>query len=289
MRKLFLVTLISLLFFSLIFLIGNIKSVANQEGNALQKEYVPNEVLVKFKKDVLKYYNQEVINSIISVQGKIITYLGKEISPFVWDRADLSLRSFRLDPDLFHIKVPETIGTEQAIYILNQNPNVEYAEKNGIYHVFEKPTDPDYEEHQWALGESTIDADIDAPEAWDIFTGSSDIVVALIDSGANYNHDDLEANIWINEGEIPGNDIDDDNNGYKDDVHGYDFVSGDGDPMDDLGHGTHIAGIVGAEANNGEGIAGVNWNVKIMMLKIIKFNNEIKASDAIAAIVSRGV
>lgn len=279
MRKLFLIILASVLSLSLIFLFVNFKSVATQERNILQEDYVPNEVLVKFKKDVNRYFTQEAINS---VQGKIITYLGKEISTSAWDPSDLSLRSFRLDPDLFHIKVPEFIGTEQAIYLLNLNPNVEYAEKNGILHMFIEPNDPDFD-LQWGLDKGN-DADIDAPEAWDIFTGSTDIVVAVIDTGVDYLHIDLEENIWHNEDEIPGDDIDNDNNGYTDDIVGYDFVNDDNTPLDDNGHGTHVAGIIGAEGNNGEGIAGVNWSVKIMVLKALNEYGEIEAADAAHAI-----
>ena len=100
------------------------------------EEYVPNEVLVKFKEDVSKYLIQDAINS---VQGKIITYLGEEISTFQWDPDIRSFRSFLSDPYLLHIKVPETLGTEKAIDILSLNPSVEYAEKNGIFHLFSDP------------------------------------------------------------------------------------------------------------------------------------------------------
>ncbi len=279
MRRLLLASLVGVFSLSLIFLFVSSKSVSNQEGYVPQEEYVPNEVLVKFKKDVSKYSIQYTIDSVL---GKIITFRQKEISAFQWDPDLSSLRSFRLDPYLLHIKVPETIGTELAIYILSQNPDVKYAEKNFIGHPFAIYPNDDYFYRQWGLfnmGPSgsggTWHADINAPDAWNIFTGSSDIVVAVIDNGVDYEHEDLIDNIWINWAEYNGNeDEDDDENGYVDDVYGWDWYASpnggeDADPMPYTGsHGTHIAGIIGAKGNNDRGVAGVNWNVKIMALKI---------------------
>jgi subtilisin family serine protease len=130
----------------------------------------------------------------------------------------------------------------------------------------------------------TPDADIDAPEAWNLSTGSSNVVVAIIDSGIDYTHPDLVDNIWTNPGEIPGNSIDDDGNGYVDDVHGYDFFNLDGDPFDDNSHGTHVAGTIGAEGNNGIGVAGVNWDVTLMGLKFLGSGGTGPNSAAIAAV-----
>ncbi len=128
-------------------------------------------------------------------------------------------------------------------------------------------------------GNPVDDADIDAPEAWAIGTGSSELIVAVIDTGIYVDHPDLNANIWRNPGEIPGNGIDDDGNGYIDDVYGWDFFNDDntvydpdqrdryGDLNDD--HGTHCAGTIGAVGNNNMGVPGINWNVKIISLKFI--------------------
>lgn len=108
---------------------------------------------------------------------------------------------------------------------------------------------------------------IHLPEAWDLSTGSSSVVVGVIDSGIDYNHLDLAANIWTNPGEIAANGVDDDGNGYIDDIHGIDPYNGDSNPMDDLFHGTHVAGTIGAVGNNGIGVVGVSWNVKEIACK----------------------
>jgi subtilisin family serine protease len=131
-----------------------------------------------------------------------------------------------------------------------------------------------------------LDADIDAPEAWNLQTGSRNVVVAVLDSGIDYFHPDLAANIWTNPGEsgvLANNGIDDDQNGLTDDVHGYDFVNNDGDPLDDNGHGTHVAGTIGAVGNNGVGVTGVAWQASLMALKFLDQNNSGTASDAIKA------
>jgi serine protease len=161
--------------------------------------------------------------------------------------------------------------------------------KNGIlnaspdFRIFVTTTanDPSFS-NTWGL-ENAADTDIDASQAWDYGT-STNTVVAVIDTGIDYNHVDLASNIWINTDEVAGNSVDDDGNGYVDDIRGWNFASNNNDPMDDNGHGTHVAGTIGAVGNNGIGIAGVAWGVKMMALKFLDGSGSGDLSDAIAAI-----
>ncbi|MCH7839134.1 MAG: S8 family serine peptidase, partial [Planctomycetes bacterium] len=130
----------------------------------------------------------------------------------------------------------------------------------------------------------TPGADIRAEGAWNLTTGDAAFRVAILDSGVDYNHPDLAANIWTNPGEIPGNGMDDDGNGWIDDIHGYDTANDDGDPFDDYFHGTHVAGTLGAVGNNGIGVAGVNWQCNIVALKILDASGSGFESNAIEAI-----
>lgn len=148
------------------------------------------------------------------------------------------------------------------------------------------PNDPSYAS-EWGLENSgaggLLDADIDASQAWDYGTSTS-VVVAVIDSGIDYNHIDLAANIWNNSREVAGNGVDDDGNGYVDDIRGWNFVAHNNNPMDDNGHGTHVAGTIGAVGNNGVGVSGVAWQARLMALKFLDASGSGMLSDAVSAI-----
>ncbi|MCC7375741.1 MAG: S8 family serine peptidase [Verrucomicrobiales bacterium] len=167
---------------------------------------------------------------------------------------------------------------------------VDWVEPDYILTAFRQPNDPEFVSGaQWSLQNSgassgTPDADIDATEAWDRVTDASSIIVAIIDSGLLLNHEDLAANLWSNPTEIAGNGIDDDNNGIVDDVHGLNAITGTGDPTDDVGHGTHVAGIIGAVGNNGRGTTGVAWKVQLMALKFLGPDGDGSTSAAIQCI-----
>ena len=138
--------------------------------------------------------------------------------------------------------------------------------------------------HNEGQSDGTVDADIDAPEAWDATVGRGNTIVAVIDTGVDYSHPDLQANMWVNADEIPADGLDNDGNGLVDDVHGYDFANHDGDPMDDNNHGTHVAGTIAAVGNNGIGVTGINWHAQIMALKFLNAQGSGDTDDAIEAL-----
>ena len=168
-------------------------------------------------------------------------------------------------------------------------PDVDYAEPDYVIRGLAIPNDPRFGE-LWGLRNlgsngGTPDADIDAELAWDQTTGNRDVVVAVIDTGVDYLHPDLVGNIWSNSDEVAGNGIDDDGNGFVDDIRGYDFYAGDADPMDGHSHGTHCAGTIGAVGNNNYGVVGVAHSVSIMPVSIFGPSGRFAGtSNAIAAI-----
>jgi subtilisin family serine protease len=187
------------------------------------------------------------------------------------------------------LRAPKAMGAEKLTGTLKKLARFSYLEPDFALWSAATVSNDTYASNLWGLhntGQSggTPDADIDAPEAWDLARGDGSVVVGVIDSGVDYSHPDLQANVWINRGEIAGNGLDDDGNGYRDDVRGWDFYNNDADPMDDNGHGTHVAGTIAAAGNNGAGVVGVNWNAKVMALKFLGADGTGSLSAAVGAI-----
>ena len=220
--------------------------------------FVPGEILVRYR-------NEETAQN---KTGRIVvpTRGGEQLPADVehFDRAGL-VKGLRLA----HVSPADTL---KAIAALRRQPDVLYAEPNYILHATNTPSDPLFSS-QYGMTK------IGAPQAWDITQGSSDIVVAVIDTGIDFSHQDLEANIWTNPS--PGSVV-----GIANDLNGYNFRDNNGTIFSGdfrESHASHVAGIIGARGNNGLGVSGVNWNVKLMSLKFLNQFDEGSTGDAIRA------
>lgn len=228
------------------------------------KVYADRQVIVKLKRGLLKADGEEIRGAL---------------------RSKIKERFKLIDAELWDIS---GMTVDEAINKYRGDPRIEYIEPNYIVSAFDViPNDPFFP-LLWGLhntGQSggTPDADIDAPEAWGVQTGAQ-VVIGVIDTGVDYLHPDLAANIWTNPDEVPGNGIDDDGNGYVDDVHGWDFVNNDNDPMDDHSHGTHCSGTIAAIGDNGIGVAGVCWHARIMPLKFLDAGGYGTTANAVLAL-----
>ena len=253
-------------------------------GKNLTQQYKDGELIVRFKPSVSR--EPEVLKKSSERMIEILLAMKKGTGrPSVM--GDLSTRGL---PGVQLVRLPEGVDVREAVAVYSKDPDVLYAEPN-YKRLSEKiPTDPRFKD-QWGLyntGQFVYDttglpgSDIRAPEAWDTTTGSKNVIIAVLDpAGVQVSHPDLAANIWNNTREISGNGVDDDGNGYIDDINGWDFYDtnydyrvdpgeGDNDPSPDHftdDHGTSCAGVIGAAANNGVGIAGTMWDVTIMPLK----------------------
>jgi subtilisin family serine protease len=240
----------------------------SQDGDRGRKKYVEGQLLVRFR----------------------TAEKGAQAATHQQFRA-IAKREFPLVPNLQLVELPEEWTVEKAAAAYQQNPAVLYAEPNYIYHTLQNPVtpnDPRFPE-LWGLHNTgqlggTPDADIDAPEAWGITTGSPSVVVGVIDTGIDYNHPDLAANMFRNTADCNSNGVDDDGNGFIDDCYGINPAYGTSDPMDDHSHGTHVAGTIGAAGNNGVGVVGVNWNVRLMACKFLDADGFGSTSGAVACL-----
>lgn len=200
--------------------------------------------------------------------------------------ADEIIVKFKGDRNVNVIKIADSEDFKEILDFYSGNEAVEYAEPNYIYKSAIIPSDSFYDD-QWYLQR------IKAADAWNVANESPEIVIAVLDSGVQVNHPDLQDNVWVNNDEIPNNKIDDDKNGFIDDVNGWDFVNGSADPAPKfkegfteagIQHGTVVAGIASASGNNAAGIAGVTWRSKIMSLKILDDKGEGSTSNVIRGI-----
>ncbi|MFZ9001465.1 MAG: S8 family serine peptidase [Bacteriovoracaceae bacterium] len=249
-------------------------------GTSIQaQEYVPGEVIIKYRNS----FNKN------NVANKLST-LGAE-----------SVRAVNVSFGNFYVAKFDTKSSIKGIIQgLESDPDIEYSEPNYIYkaigkreNVLYSPNDPQFSK-LWGLNNTgsndpntrsgVAGADIKALKAWEIERGDRGVKIAVIDTGIDYNHKDLRDQMWVNEAELNGEEgVDDDGNGYVDDIHGYDFANNDGDPIDGHGHGTHCAGTIGA-SHNDVGVAGVMENVTFIALKFLTDQGSGSTEGAIKSI-----
>jgi thermitase len=263
-------------FLSLIFINALVSTSYSSEkrGQGQEFQYVPGEFLVKL--DSSAFSSRKELRALSQLLNSSVRSTIPAFNLVVVRRPSFELRS-------------------TAINQLKSIPGVLYAEPNYIY--TRQQTADEYFTQQWGLQnlgqkdssgtQGFAGIDVSAVEAWKIQTGRKDVVVAVIDTGVDYNQQDLKDNMWINSAELKGApNVDDDGNGYVDDVYGYSFVNGASspDPMDDHGHGSHCAGVIGAKTNNNIGMAGINWDVQIMAVKFLSKGGSGTLEDAVKAI-----
>jgi subtilisin family serine protease len=232
-------------------LLGILSTLILAVATAAASDYVPGQLLVKYRAG-LEARGRLAVESLGSVR---------------------TLHRFTLVP-IDHVELPAGESVEDAIARLRRDPAIEYAEPNYRIHIDRVPNDPRFPElyalRNTGQGGGTPGADIHATAAWDVGTGNPALKIGVLDTGIDYTHPDLAVNVWTNSAEANGAiGVDDDSDGYIDDIHGYDFVNNDGDPMDDNGHGTHVAGTLAAVGDNSIGVTGVCWGARLVPIKCL--------------------
>lgn len=258
-------------------------SIEAKPAKDSKPEVVPGEFIVRMKNGVRAQSAEMAISSMLKQT------LGVS--------GILSVESLAMDSRIQKVTIRDAKAATATLQTLRSNPQIKYAEPNYVYRKLVTPNDTDFS-RQWDMvntGQAdkagqvgTVGADINVAPVWDRgITGSRNVLVAVIDTGVDYNHHDLRDNIYTNPNEIAGDGIDNDGNGVIDDVHGANFVAGGvgtGASMDDNEHGTHCAGTIGAVGNNGVGLVGVNWQVSILPVKFLSAEGSGSSEGAINAI-----
>ncbi len=269
-------------------------AVAEAASKYADANYVPGELIVKLDG---------------GMQDGLMSDFAGEYGAKLIEKFDLPESVFKsIGGDMLRLKLPAGIDVFEAVAAMKQDGRVAYAEPNEIITLDEVESTPaqqsgsqesgaadepnDLDPKLWGLNNTgqtggKVGADVSAVDAWKVTTGDGSDngpLIAIIDTGIDYNHPDLRANIWTNPGEIPGDNIDNDNNGVVDDIHGYYPGANSGDPMDGHSHGTHCAGTIAAVGNNGEGVTGVMQNARLMAVKIFGDSGSTTAADIVKGI-----
>ncbi|PKO15852.1 MAG: hypothetical protein CVU39_10035 [Chloroflexi bacterium HGW-Chloroflexi-10] len=263
-----------------------LKSASIDSGKNIDNQHpeiAPGVVLIALKPEAKLQMNRQDLQIGDNSLASLFSGLGVQgIEPvFQESERSLSVSSANTVLDIsniYRLQLAPSVDVFHAVRELSANPVVAFAEPDYLAEIIAIPDDLHFSE-QWGLTQ------INAPAAWDVVTGSEDVVIAVVDSGSDASHADLASQYWTNPGEIISNGLDDDNNGYIDDIQGWNFVDNDADLSDNTGHGTQVAGVIAASTNNGVGVAGVCWDCKLMIIKVVQSGGVANYSDIASGVL----